>query len=105
MRLYAEAAAHDGLTAALRGLAEDVRRLVSGSSARGANSFNARHAERLEARLASVLAELRGHEARLAEAMSRASAYAAEAAHIERSVYGRAAIEGAARMPGRRGGF
>lgn len=100
IRLYSEAAAHDGLTAALRGLAEDVRRLVRGSSARSANSFNAQYAEKLEARLSVLLTELRGHEARLAEAMARANAYATQAAHIERSIYGRTAIEASARMPG-----
>lgn len=103
MRLYAEAAAYEGLTTALRGLAEDVRRLVTGSSARGANAANLRHAEMLEARLARILEELRGRETALYEAMARAQAMSAQAAHIERSVFGRAAMESAARLPRRYG--
>lgn len=101
MRLYAEAAAYEGLTTALRGLAEDVRRLVTGSSARGANAANLRHAEALEARLARILEELRGRETALYEAMARAQAMSAQAAHIERSVFGRAGMESAARLPRR----
>lgn len=99
MRVYAEAAAYEGITTALRGLAEDVRKLVSGSSARSANAAMVKHAERLELRLARILEELRGHEARLHEAMARAQSYAAQASHIERSVFGRSAIEAASRMP------
>lgn len=99
LKLYSEAAAYEGLTTALRGLAEDVRRLVAGSSARSANTRMAEHAKKLESRLALLLEELRGHEARLYEAMSRAQSYSAQAAHIERSVYGRSAIENAFREP------
>ena len=104
LRLWCEAAAHEGVTAALRGLADDVRRLVTGSSARGASAISRAHAERLEARLAAVLAELRADESRIHEAVARAEAWRAQAAHIERSVWGRAASEAAARLPGLAGG-
>ena len=57
----------------------------------------------LEARLARILEELRGRETALYEAMARAQAMSAQAAHIERSVFGRAAMESAARLPRRYG--
>ena len=98
--LFAEAAAHEALTTALMGLADDVRRVVAGSSARSANAFAAKNAERLEARLSAILADLHARSNRLHEAMARAQSYAAQARHIERSIWGRAAVDRAMTFPG-----
>ncbi|MDO5532806.1 MAG: conjugal transfer protein TraH [Sutterella sp.] len=99
MRLYSEAAAYEAITTALSDLAIEVRRLITSSSARSVNSINVAHAEKLEARLTVVLSELRQREDKLYSAMARAQSYAVQAAHIERSVYGRAALEASSVLP------
>lgn len=99
LRIFAEAAAHEGITNALAELTDEVRRTLAGSSARSANDINRRHAERLEARLTEVLQDLRARQSHLFDAMARAQAYQLQVEHIERAVFGRAAVETAKTFP------
>ena len=99
LRIFAEAAAHEGITNALVNLSDEVRRTLASSSARSANDINRRHAERLEARLTEVLADLRARQTQLFDAMARAQAYQVQVEHIERAVFGRAAQQTAQTLP------
>ena len=99
LRIFAEAAAHEGITNALVHLSDEVRRTLAASSARSANDINRRHAERLEMRLAEVLEDLRARQSHLFDAMARAQAYQLQVEHIERAVFGRAATEAARALP------
>ena len=104
LRIYSEAAAYEGLTSALSALTDDVRRLIESSSARSASSVNERHAKNLEERLKTVTAELHARESHLYEAMSRAQDYALQVEHIERSVFGTAAVKTVTALPAMTGG-
>lgn len=104
LRIYSEAAAYEGLTTALSALTDDVRRLIESSSARSATSVNEQHAKNLEDRLKIVTAELHARESHLYEAMSRAQDYALQVEHIERSVFGTAAVKTVTALPAMTGG-
>lgn len=104
LRIYSEAAAYEGLTTALSALTDDVRRLIESSSARSATSVNEQHAKNLEDRLKTVTAELHARESHLYEAMSRAQDYALQVEHIERSVFGTAAVKTVTALPAMTGG-
>lgn len=104
LRIYSEAAAYEGLTTALSALTDDVRRLIESSSARSATSFNEQHAKNLEDRLKTVTAELHARESHLYKAMSRAQDYALQVEHIERSVFGTAAVKTVTALPAMTGG-
>lgn len=99
--LFAEAAAHEAITTALMSLADDIRRVIAGSSGRDANAVTMENARHLEDRLQLILADLHARSSRLYEAMARAQSYAAQARHIERSVWGRSAVERASALPGK----
>ncbi len=104
LRIYSEAAAYEGLTTALSALTDDVRRLIESSSARSATSVNEQHAKNLEDRLKTVTEELHARESHLYEAMSRAQDYALQVEHIERSVFGTAAVKTVTALPAMTGG-
>lgn len=97
---YAEAAAYEGLLAALGQLAADVRLAVTGSSARDANAYTAEHAALLEARLAELTADLRAREQTVALRMNRVSAFLDEVSHLSRVVYGEPASTLLPTVPG-----
>ena len=99
LQTYAQAAAYEGLLTALSQLAADLALAVRGSSARHANAITARHAERLEQRLADLTLDLRAREQVIAARMSRVNAFLAEVSHLTRAIYGEAAAETLSVLP------
>ncbi len=93
LQSYAQAAAYEAILAALTQLSVDIRRLVSGSSARQVNRFSAEHAKNIEARLANLLEEMHAQELVIAERMQRMNSFWQQIEHMNRIVYGNPASD------------
>lgn len=93
LQSYAQAAAYEAILAALTQLSVDIRRLVSGSSARQVNRFSAEHAKNIETRLANLLEEMHAQELVIAERMQRMNSFWQQIEHMNRIVYGNPASD------------
>lgn len=91
LRVYVEAAAYEAIVRALEQLTHDIDRAISASSAKSANTINESHARDIQARLASVRADLALRADKIYQQMNRTHTFIQQVEHLERSVLGNAA--------------
>lgn len=99
LRLYSQVAAYEAITQALKNFAQQIRQTLQTSTAQGVSQRQLAYAQRLEARLNTLLEELSAQSEQLNEAMRRAQTYRTTVAEIERAIYGRQAIETMRALP------
>lgn len=100
MASFAQVAAYEAILTAVSQLADDVRLAVTSSAGRNVNKHTLEHASRIEARLSDLKAELSARESVMAERMSRVTDIINHISHLNRAIYGDAAIEALHQLPG-----
>ena len=107
VRIYSEAAAYELIMNALSELSTSAEAVIKASSGKAANALLLAHAERLLDRVHLMETAMQAQKSNLALALQNAQQLAATVDFIRRSVYGQAAAEIAAQLPGaaREGGF
>lgn len=107
VRIYSEAAAYELIMNALSELSASAEAVIKASSGKAANALLLAHAERLLDRVHLMETAMQAQKSNLALALQNAQQLAATVDFIRRSVYGQAAAEIAAQLPGaaREGGF
>lgn len=89
---YSEIVAWEIVLRAVRHLTTEVERAVQASAGRGASARNDDHARTVLARLEVVRADVAAQEGAMLQRLTAAGNFAASLEHIERSLYGNAAV-------------
>lgn len=100
VRIYSEAAAYELIMNALSELSKSAEGIIKSSSGKAANTELLAHAGRLLDRVRQVETAMNAGTLNLTTALTNAQQLAATVDFIRRSVYGQAAAEIAAQLPG-----
>jgi len=92
VRAYVQAAAYEAIATALEGLSRDVRLALQASPGSGLSLEHARHAEKLQARISDLEAQLSRRRDTVMQSMIRASSLIEQIEHIERALKGNASV-------------